>query len=146
MLMDDENPETLFDFDLGRKNDEWLDIKQLQIVNLLRPGTNENLQWIFEYTAQQLLEEFPVFEKVIKCDDDRDFLVEYIARLMQIRKRNSKNVTKNHRVEGSAIPLFSSLLNHSCDPNIVCVSIENKFACVVTKPIAKHQQLFVNYT
>lgn len=143
--MDDENPETLFDFDLGRKNDEWLDIKQLQIVNLLKPGSNESSQWIFEYTASKLLEKLSVFERVVKCQEDHDFLIDYIMRFMQIRKQNSRKITRNRRVEGSGIALFASLLNHSCDPNVVIVCVENKIVCVVTKPITKHQQLFVCY-
>lgn len=145
MLMDDENPETLFDFDLGRKNDEWLDIKHLQIVNLLKPVVNEHTHWIFEVTALQILEKFPVFEKVAKSDHDCFFLVEYIARFMQIMKRNGSKIKRNHLVEGSGIQVFGSLLNHSCDPNVVCVSVDNKFACVVIKPIEKGQQLFKSY-
>lgn len=146
MLMDDENPETLFDFDLGRKNDEWLDIKCLQIANLLKPGhNNENTQWILEDTALQLLEKFPEFEKVVKCDEDHNFLVDYIARFMQIQKRNGCKITRSHRVEGSGTPLFGSLLSHSCDPNVVGICVDNKLACVVMKPIPKHQQLFVAY-
>jgi SET domain len=146
MLMDDENPETLFDFDLGHNNDEWLDIKHLQIVNRLKPGTNKSLQWIFEDTAWQLLEKFSEFATVVKCDVDHNFLVGYITRFMQIRKRNCSKFKRNQRVEGSAIPLFASLLSHSCDPNIAIVCVDNKFACVVLTPIAKHQQLFVCYT
>jgi hypothetical protein len=147
MLMDDNNTETLFDFDLSRTSDEWLEIKQLQIANLLAPETSEASQWIFEDTARQLLEKFPVFQKVVRSGEaDVEFLVQYIVRFMQIWKRNSSRIIANRQVEGAGIQLFGSLLSHSCDPNIVNVSIDNKFACVVTKPIKKGQQLLVSYT
>lgn len=145
MLMDDENPETLFDFDLGRKSDEMLEIKQLQIVNLLESDTSETLRWIYEDAARQLLEKFPVFENVVKCDDDLEFVVQYIVRFMQILKRNRSKIIVDGKVEGAGVQLFGSLLRHSCDPNVVRVSIDNKFACVVTKPIKKNEQLLVSF-
>ena len=143
--MDDEDPETIFDFDLGLKNDDWLEVKQLQIANLLMPSADANLQWILEDTACRLLKKFPVFEKVARSDDNYEFLVQYIVRFMQILKHNNSKIIRSQKVEGTAIQLFGSLLSHSCDPNVVTISIDNKFATIVTKPIKKGQQVFVNY-
>ena len=145
MLMDDEDPKTIFDFDLGLKADDWLEVKQLQIANLLMPGSDENLQWILEDTACRLLEKFPVFEKVVSSDDNYEFLVQYIVRFMQILKHNSSKIIRSQKVEGTTIQLFGSLLSHSCDPNVVNISVDNKFAIIVTKPIKKGHQVFVNY-
>lgn len=146
MLMDDEDPKTIFDFDLGLKDDDWLEVKQLQIVNLLMPGSNENLQWILKDTASRLLEKLPVFEKVVRnSDENYEFLVQYIVRFMQILKHNSSKIVRNQKIEGTAIQLFGSLLSHSCDPNVVNIPVDNKFAVIVTKPIKKGHQVFVNY-
>jgi hypothetical protein len=138
MLMDDVYPETLFDFDLGQKLDECLDTKRLHIVNMLESGFQESMAWIYEDTAYQLLAKYPKSKDIIKNEDEYDFLVAFIVNFMFIHKRNSSKVMGGGKVDGVGIQLFGSLLNHSCDPNVTNVSMDNKFAIVVTKPMVTY--------
>jgi hypothetical protein len=124
MLMEDVYPETLFDFDLGQK--------------LLESGFQESMAWIYEDSAYQLLAKYPNFKDIIKNEDDYDFLVAFIVNFMFIHKRNSSKVMRGGKVDGAGIQLFGSLLNHSCDPNVTNVSMDNKFAIVVTKPMVTY--------
>lgn len=48
-------------------------------------------------------------------------------------------------LHGSAVLAFGSLLNHSCDPNIQRIAVDDKVAFIVCRPIEKGEQLFINY-
>lgn len=47
--------------------------------------------------------------------------------------------------EGQGVPLFLSLFNHSCDPNIFVEFIDNKFVSYIIKPVKEGEQLFIGY-
>lgn len=47
--------------------------------------------------------------------------------------------------EATCVPLFGSLINHSCDPNIHIVFVGNKIVYHVLKPIKEGEQLFITY-
>jgi hypothetical protein len=48
-------------------------------------------------------------------------------------------------LHGSAVLAFGSLLNHSCDPNVQRVAVDDKVVFVVCRPISAGEQLFINY-
>jgi SET domain-containing protein len=54
-------------------------------------------------------------------------------------------IPRNFHSEGRAICLFISLLNHSCDPNVNTIMVNNKEVVYTVKPIKKGEQLFMCY-
>lgn len=46
---------------------------------------------------------------------------------------------------GYGLSPFMSLFNHSCNPNVAIVSVDNKFVAYVKRPIKAHTQLFISY-
>lgn len=45
---------------------------------------------------------------------------------------------------GYSFSFFASLLNHSCIPNIQCITFDDKFVFYVTRPVKKGEQLLAN--
>lgn len=56
--------------------------------------------------------------------------------------RESLTLYKRHV---SAILIFGSLINHSCDPNVDFIPVDGKVAFVVRKPIKANEQIFISY-
>ncbi|KAG5671093.1 hypothetical protein PVAND_001307 [Polypedilum vanderplanki] len=56
-----------------------------------------------------------------------------------------KNPSQYQQIIGNACFLFSSLLNHSCAPNIKRLNYKNKNIIIVSRPIKAGQQLFDSY-
>jgi hypothetical protein len=65
--------------------------------------------------------------------------------LVSIRNRYVSSLRYKDASQGSGILPFQGLINHSCDPNLMPIHVDNKFVSIVLKPIAKGEQLFVNY-
>lgn len=138
-------PEITIDFDLENRDMKIAEMNGLQVVSSLKQHPDAQQLWVHEKNALNMLQNFKIFNDFITSDDDRNFLVKYAARLMQIRSINAWSYQYQDRSEGSGILPFCSLLNHSCDPNVQPVTFGNKFACVVIKPIAEGEQIFINY-
>lgn len=47
--------------------------------------------------------------------------------------------------EGKETSLFGSLFNHSCDPNVQAIFVDNKKVYYATRNIKANEQLFVSY-
>lgn len=47
--------------------------------------------------------------------------------------------------KGRSIPLFGSLINHSCDPNVQTIFVDNKIVFYILKPVKENEELFVSY-
>lgn len=139
-------PETDFELDLAVETTKTAEMNSLQVVNFLKEHPDEFQLKTHEVNALNMLQAFDIFDSFVTSDDDRNFLAKYAARLMQIRSINAWTYQyQDHHPEGSGILPFCSLINHSCDPNVQAVGIENKFACVVITPIVKGEQIFINY-
>lgn len=136
-------PEMSSELDVSTEEENLLN--GLAVVNFLKGNPNVEDQRVYEKNARNMLQSFKAFENFITSDDDRNFLTKFSARLMQIRNINAWSYQYQDQFEGSGILPFCSLLNHSCDPNVQPVTIDNKFACVVIKPIEKEEQIFINY-
>lgn len=50
-----------------------------------------------------------------------------------------------NNVCGYGLSPFMSLFNHSCNPNIAIVSVDNKLVAYVKRPVKAHKQLFISY-
>lgn len=140
-IADAIKPQTIFDFDL--RCTELADVNNLMIVNLLKARSDFKEERVMKKNIRKNL--LPNLSHVIKSDDDRDFLTQYGVHFMQIYNLNSVALQNRDRLDGFGVLPFGSLINHSCDPNIIGVNFDNKFACVVVKPIAKDAQLLFNY-
>jgi hypothetical protein len=126
---------SIFDFDLRNINDK----QKLMIFNLLKARTNREVEYSYEVMLNLLVNQHPALQKAIKSEREKEFMVQYGVRFMQISNKNSAGYWNHKSVEGSGVQLFGALLNHSCDSNIFPVTFENKFACVVVKPIEKDE-------
>lgn len=63
--------------------------------------------------------------------------------LAEINKFTFMSETVEHF--GLAIYNIRSYLNHSCVPNVICLSYDNVLVCKAIKPIKKGEQLFIDY-
>lgn len=133
---------TIFDYDLSQAG-EMTDMSKLRIVFEMKQHAFVSNETLLGVTASLFLHCFPCFSHE-KTREQQKFMLDYAMRLMRIRFSNSYYFVYK-QIEGSGILLFGSLLNHSCDPNTVLISFENKIACIVTKPIKKGEQIFRNY-
>ncbi|KAG5671815.1 hypothetical protein PVAND_001990 [Polypedilum vanderplanki] len=54
---------------------------------------------------------------------------------------------KSNKMVGklSSLFLFLSLFNHSCEPNVELIPIDDKITFIIVKPIKKGEQLFLCY-
>ena len=138
-------PETSFELYLAVETTKTAEMNSLQVVNFLKGHPDEIQLRTHEINAMNMLQTFDIFDSFVTSEDDRNFLAKYAARLMQIRSTNAWTYQYQDRPEGSGILPFCSLINHSCDPNVLAVGIENKFACVVITPVVKGEQIFINY-
>lgn len=90
----------------------------------------------------------------LSAEDDRDFFRNFVYKQTQIAACNYhgiyNGITKKSEIDndpqiGSGSYPFCSLINHSCNPNIVRVILDNKNYVVVNRVIRRGQQLFDNY-
>lgn len=90
----------------------------------------------------------------LSTEDDRDFFRNFVYKQTQIAACNYhgiyNGITKRSEMEddpqiGSGSFPFCSLINHSCNPNIVRVVLDNKNYVVVNRVIRRGDQLFDNY-
>jgi hypothetical protein len=132
------------DFDIRKMNGETYEMKQLQIVNLLN-AQNEDFDPNAKYVLAHYIDTLPMFDKIRRYEDVQKFFKEFSDRIIKTLNKNGVEYSCRKLNLGRGILPFCSLFNHSCDPNVHFVSFENKFAFVVVKPIAKDEQLFINY-
>jgi hypothetical protein len=50
-----------------------------------------------------------------------------------------------HKCNGISLCLFGSYFNHSCDPNVQRLPLENRIVFYARKPVKKGEQLFMTY-
>lgn len=139
---------TLFDFDLrNAKTDDEREIIRLKTIYSLKrgPTSREDLtmaDWIVESHLTN----------VYKNQAQKDFIRNFVIKVMGITDRNSYILSSSSftnqpsEIEiGSGVFPFSSLINHSCSPNLYRLFVDNKQVFIVKKPIEAGQQLFVGY-
>lgn len=133
----DENsqPKTIFDFNLA-KSDLTLKEKNLLVaVNSLQRNQ-------IPVEMEPLMDEHvELMKSITKNPKHRKFLDEFMRKQMEIVITNTFSIGEI----GSGIFPLSSLFNHSCAPNIMRVTVDNKLVFIVSRPIEKNQQLFVCY-
>lgn len=92
--------------------------------------------------------------ELLATEDDRDFFRAFVYKQVQIAACNYhgiyNGVMKRSEIDsdpqiGSGSYPFCSLINHSCNPNIVRVTLDSKNYVVVNRVIEVGGQLFDNY-
>lgn len=142
--------QSLFDFDLksATKNEDREKLRFKAICTLKKgPTSKEDIAM-----ADWIVESHPALSSVYKTVAQKDFLRNFVIKVMGITDRNSYILSsaslKAPNVEeelGSGVFPFSSLINHSCSPNLYRLLVDNKQVFIVKKPIEAGQQLFVGY-
>lgn len=100
-----------------------------------------------------ILEKYTPFKELVDDEEKYDFFLTILFRYLQMAPTNYHSL---HAIEdpddleasgvyGSGAYPFSSLVNHSCAPNVERVCMGNKIAMVVLRPLKIGQQLFDNY-
>lgn len=137
-----EPTRTVFDFDFNSMLSEERNKNLLKCVMSLTAGSNET---IFDETG--------VFKLILGSYSNRQsiFLESFVQSLMNVCKKNqfSLNIfnalTETDVKLGNCLLPFASLINHSCDPNIVWIFVDNKFVYFSAKKIQAGEQLFQCY-
>lgn len=88
-------------------------------------------------------------KKNVLSENQKRFLKHLIVKHVRIVKSNAfhEKVDENSRSNTtlSVIFLVTSLLNHSCAPNLCCIDHLNRKYLITIRPIKKGEQLFINY-
>lgn len=119
---------TIFDFDLNDPKDP--DYKHKLITCLLSLSTNGR--------------------RVDRVCKSRNYVGENISHhILSIFNLNFQKVNVNNgykkNIGGWCIPLFASLINHSCVRNVHPIMVDNKLVTIVLEPIKAGNQLFFCY-
>jgi hypothetical protein len=140
-LMEPKKEMNVNDFDLSQPND----LKRLEIISLLNVRLPDSHVYGKKMFADISRCE-PFFGKFIKSEVDRDIFATFALRMGFCRKQNGLDFSIHDRQFGGGILSFGSLFNHSCDPNVGFLFIDNKFVFVALKPIKTDEQLFIMYS
>jgi SET domain len=140
---------TVFDFDLNqKKTNKYIEKNLLKAICSLKKGPTSDE----DLNMAEWIAELPVLSSLCKTKAQREFLKNFIIKVMGIIDRNSYifycpslNSSYVNEEIGSGVFPFASLINHSCSPNLYRVFVDNKQVFVVKKPIEAGQQLFVGY-
>ena len=131
---------TVFDFDFS-KGDEKLTQKNLlqAVTSLQRNPMPKNLLLL-------MADHVKLMKSITKNPKHQKFLDEFMRKQMEILITNTFGMTDcDGEIVGSGTFPLSSLFNHSCAPNVVRVTVEDKLVFVTSKPVEINQQLFVCY-
>lgn len=135
------SPKTVFDFDFSDPNDPNYDKNQLQVI-LGMAGNKHESQKLHRKHLQKN------YVNLSKCPPFMEKFVEHLQTVMLASATKIKRKTVTGSAEGFAFSLLTSLLNHSCDPNVQMVMEEGlgREIMIVTRPIAKGEQIFDCYS
>ncbi|XP_070508849.1 SET and MYND domain-containing protein DDB_G0273589-like [Chironomus tepperi] len=156
---------TVYDFDWESESNNdvtGLDVKKKMFLAIDSLVTNEKHRSpsdLFQRAGivaimTNLLLSQTELKKLLPTDNDKSFFRQFIMKQTQIAALNYHGLfdgilTKsqlNDNVQcGSASYPFCSLINHSCEPNLVRVSHKYKNYVVVNRLIEAGEQLFDNY-
>lgn len=90
-------------------------------------------------------------KNIWKKRQQRNFLINFVTRMIGILNRNSftmdwdSTFVPSTSSSGCGIFPFTSLLNHSCSPNLQRIFVNDKIVLVARRPIEAGEQLFICY-
>ncbi|CRK87832.1 CLUMA_CG001620, isoform A [Clunio marinus] len=151
---------TIFDFDLCSHKSDYLKNLLIAILSLSTSICDSNTMTENQFKA---LFSMPIFDSINKqwnIRNEHKTLLKIFLKLAKIYTSNSyamKEHVRSYNIElnmirwnydakfGGGVFPFASLFNHSCDPNVMRVCVDNKLVFIVQKPVLSGQQLFVAY-
>lgn len=154
-ILEHSTCKTVFDLDLSNPKDPMYHKNVLLAVNALTTVRET------DYTKLNPLNVMfnePPFDELLKTEEDREFIRKFARNQMKILDTNLYDMKEHTRLKtanqarrtlgqsiGSGLCLFASLFSHSCDPSVKRITVDNKIAFVVVRPIAAGQQIFISY-
>jgi SET domain len=154
-LLNSSTYKTLFDFDWSDSQDASRRKNTLLAVNAL------SIVRETEFTRSGPLKDLlskPPFESLIQTDEDRDFMESFALKQLRILDTNLLDMKEHSRLSeaykqrgtfgqsiGGGLFLFLSLFSHSCDPHVKRITVNNKIAFVVIRPVRAGEQVYISY-
>lgn len=137
-LVKDGDTRTVFDFDFSNPKDPSYEKNMLIACNALsKAAIPENMRednTKDKYENEMVRNQLRIHQtNSFKMDENRREL---------FRNGTGQYIT---RTVGSGIFPFTSLINHSCYPNVKHITVDNKFVICVTRPIKAGEQLYISY-
>lgn len=153
VLLENSAVKTIFDVDLSKPEEPSLDRNVCLVINALTTvretelTRSRPLDWILEH---------PPFKSLMKTDDERAFMKQFINTQLRILDTNLYDMKEHTKINsaarksfgksiGSGLCLFASLFSHSCDPSVKRITVDNKIAFVVVRPVNAGDQLYISY-
>ena len=135
---------TVFDFDLSRTDDSSYDKNRLIAICSLMQRDSEDA------ISKENLSKICWIDAAQRTAEDSDFLLRFANRIARISAMNAINVEEkfwpeDEHIYGVAMFPFSSLISHSCIPNLHRMCVDNKLVLIVAHPIKAGEQVFINY-
>lgn len=125
----DSAKQTIFDYDLSDLNNSDTKLGLMKCVAALKEHPSQSNST--DFTGEILKFNLP--------NRKTEIILEFYRRVGLIGKLNgikAKDICLG-------IPLFRSLMNRSCDPNIDTITVDGRFMLVVNRPVKAGEQLFV---
>lgn len=154
-LLNDSTCKTLFDFNWS--DPQAADYKKNILLTINALSTVR--ETVFTRTAplDELFDK-PPFDSILKTDDDREFIKSFAHKQLRILDTNLYDMKEHSRLSaaykkrgtygqsiGSGLCMFASLFSHSCDPHVKRITVDNKIAFVVVRPVAAGEQVYISY-
>lgn len=140
-ILFESSPKTVFDLDLSNCNDDSSKQNLLKCAASLNPGLNSNIN-------DQNVE---LFKLSLGNESHGHVLGKFTEHLLGVFARNQYSMhfydvlKDEYSTLGNCLLPFGSLINHSCDPNVIWVLVDNKIVFFAAKPMRPGQQLFHCY-
>lgn len=137
---------TVFDFDFSNPQDPEYCKNQLRVA--LSLAKFEKLQQ-FTFIENDFME-FLRFKGI--GTSHKPFVQKFLLHLLHVQSTTSSQIQRrlltndDDVLVGSGNYFLGSLMNHSCNPNVIQINIEDKMCLVVKRPIAKGEHLVESYT
>ena len=162
VVMNERRDRSVFDFQFrdptsaqSRKN------LLLSTQNMTRFESTETLKEAFSQKVRDYFNKNPLLARYWGDVETQSYVICYCRTQYQIfhnnqfrmswrsvaqRDANTVRTGKSYtNYCGTAISPLMSLFNHSCNPNIEIVSVDNKFVAYVKRPVVAGKQLFISY-
>lgn len=153
----DFEPRTVFDCDLNNPDDPSYQKQLLQVVNSLATASSDGTRYL-EGIQPRNIYDLPILNILQRTQKEQDFTMKLFRKQLYLYNANQCTM-KEHSREflsgslkmdfdhciGSGLFPFASLINHSCEANLKRITVDNKMALVVARPIAAGQQIFISY-
>lgn len=157
-LLSDPTPRTVFDYDLSSSEDPSYKRNLLLAVNSLSTANSRETNIISAFPAQNRARLMNLLNIEQRTEEERQFLFELFCHCLSIHNSNQYQMKQHSRkikpdtvsiitnqLIGNGLFPFSSLFNHSCEANVKRITVDNKFAIVVVRPVKAGEQLFISY-